>query len=384
MAAHRNPRKLIGLATVLCLMMVAAIGGYAVANSRGPATLNLAGAQGGASGQTTTVHACLAAGKLTHVSMATPNCPANSVPVQWSVQSGPAVSASPQPSSAPSATSAPAADPTTPAQAPSQAPAGGAAFVASCPAHGSTSASGCGSWDAGASSGQAPGFAAGQQSSPNLLGVNQDPWTGGQGPQVLTASSFQDWSVTATDTDPSNASGEVLTYPDASFNYYEVNTAASGYDAPPAQYDLNNITSLTSDFTESMPQLSDLDAEAAYDMWLNNWQTEVMVWVDTSPGKDRNLADDGMTKAGTYTYGGQNFALWHSGSGITGFYVFLLDHNETSGTVDLKAMLETMVSLGYIPAASPLTQIPFGWEISDTGGKPVTFSMSKFDVNLQN
>ncbi len=110
------------------------------------------------------------------------------------------------------ATSAPAADPTTPAQAPSQAPAGGAAFVASCPAHGSTSASGCGSWDAGASSGQAPGFAAGQQSSPNLLGVNQDPWTGGQGPQVLTASSFQDWSVTATDTDPSNASGEVLTY----------------------------------------------------------------------------------------------------------------------------------------------------------------------------
>ncbi len=387
MAAHRNPRKLIGLATVLGLMMVAAIGGYAVANSRGPATLNLAGAQGGASGRTMTVHACLAAGKLTHVSMTTPNCPANSVPVQWSVQSGPAASANPPPSSASSAapaTSAPAADPATPAQAPSQAPAGGAAFVASCPAHGSTSANGCGSWDAGASSGQAPGFAAGQQSSPNLLGVNQDPWTGGQGPQVLTASSFRDWSVTATDTDPSNAPGEVLTYPDASFNYYELNTAASGYNAPPAQYDLNNITSLTSDFTESIPQLSDLDAEAAYDLWLNNWQTEIMVWVDTSPGKDRNLADDGMTKAGTYTYGGQDFALWHSGSGITGFYVFLLDHNETSGTVNLKAMLETMVSLGYIPAASPLTQIPFGWEVSDTGGKPVTFSMSKLDVNLQN
>ncbi len=289
-----------------------------------------------------------------------------------------------QPTPPAPATSAPAADPTTPAQTPSQAPTGGAAFVASCPAHGSTSASGCGSWDAGLSSGQAPGFAAGQQSFPNLLAVNQDPWTGGQGPQVLSASSFQDWSVTATDTDPSNAPGEVLTYPDASFNYNQLDTAASGYTAPPAQYDLNNITSLTSDFTESMPQLSDLDAEAAYDMWLNNWQTEIMVWVDTSPGKDRNLADDGMTKVGTYTYGGQNFALWRNGSGVTGFYVFLLDHNETSGTVDLKAMLETMVSLGYIPATSPLTQIPFGWEVSDTGGKPVTFSMSRFDVDLQN
>jgi hypothetical protein len=291
-------------------------------------------------------------------------------------------------------TSAPATDPTTPApatsapatpvQTPSSTPTGGTAFTASCPAHGATSASGCGSWDAGASSGQAPGFAVGQQSSPNLLGINQDPWTGGEGPQVLTASSFQDWSVTATDTDPSNAPGEVLTYPDASYNYYQLDTAASSYDAPPTQYDLNNITSLTSDFTESMPQVSNLDAEAAYDMWLNNWKTEIMVWVDTSPGKDRNLADDGMTDVGTYTYLGQNFALWRNGSGITGFYVFLLDHNETTGTVDLKAMLETMVSLGYIPATSPLTQIPFGWEISDTGGNPVTFSMSRFDVSLQN
>jgi Glycosyl hydrolase family 12 len=260
----------------------------------------------------------------------------------------------------------------------------GGAFTESCPGKASSSVSGCGSWNAGASSGQAPGFAAGQQSSPNLLGVNQDPWTGGQGAQVLSASSVQDWSVTATDTDPSNAPGEVLTYPDASYNYDELDTAASGYTAPPAQYDLNNITSLTSDFTESMPQVSSLNAEAAYDLWLNDWKTEVMVWVDTSPAKDRNLADDGMTKAGTYTYDGQNFALWHSGSGITGFYVFLLDHNETSGSVDLKAMLETMVSLGYIPATSPLTQIPFGWEISDTGGKPVTFSLSRFDVNLQN
>src|ERR1700677_4885575 len=266
-----------------------------------------------------------------------------------------AVPTIPAPATSAPATSAPAADPTTPTQTPT----GGIVFTASCPAHGSTSASGCGSWDAGAPSGQAPGFATGQQSSPNLLGVNQDPWTGGQGPQGLGASSFQEWSVTATDTDPSNAPGEVLTYPDASFNYYQLDTAASGYTVPPAQYDLNNITSLTSDFTESMPQLTDLDAEAAYDMWLNNWKTEVMVWVDTSPGKDRNLADDGMTEVGTYTYEGQNFALWRSGSGITGFYVFLLDHNETSGTGDLKAMLETMVSLGYIPAASPLTQIPF-------------------------
>jgi hypothetical protein len=250
-------------------------------------------------------------------------------------------------------------------------------FTADCVAFASSGASGCGSWDAGPSSGQAPGFLPGQQSSPNLLGVNQDPWSGSQGAQVLNAFSFQDWSVTATDSDPSDSPGEVLTYPDASFNYYQLGSSV------PSQYDLNNITSLTSDFAESMPELSDVDAEAAYDMWLNDWQTEVMVWVDTSPGKDRNLADSGDTEVGTYTYDGQNFSLWRNGSGITGFYIFLLDHSESSGTVDLKAMLETLVSLGEIPAASPLTEIPFGWEISDTGGKPATFSLSKFDVNVQ-
>jgi hypothetical protein len=304
----------------------------------------------------------------------------------------PSVSATPSggapsmapPSSPPSTASAPATDPATPAPSQSQVATGDSAFTANCPAHASSSVSGCGSWDAGPSSGQAPGFAAGQQSSPNLLGVNQDPWTASQGMQALRAASFQDWSVTATDTDPGNAPGEVLTYPDASFNYYELDSAASNYTTPPAQYDLNNITSLTSDFTESMPQVSNLNAEAAYDLWLNNWKTEIMVWVDTSPAKDRNLADDGMTRVGAYTYGGQNFALWRSGSGITGFYVFLLDHNETSGSVNLKAMLQTMVSLGYIPSTSPLTQIPFGWEISDTGGKPVTFSLSRFDVSLAN
>jgi hypothetical protein len=289
-----------------------------------------------------------------------------------------------QPTSSASSGPVPTQGQTTPAPTSTQPIAVGPGFSASCPDSASTSDPGCGSWDAGPSSGQAPGFAAGQRSSANMLGVNQDPWSGRQGPQSLTANSFEDWSVTATDKDPANAPGEVLTYPDASFNYYRLATASSGYkDGPPA-YDLNNITSLTSSFSETMPRLSYLNAEAAYDLWLNNWQTEVMVWVDTSARKDRDLTVDGMSKAGTYTYMGQHFSLWHSGNGITGFYVFLLDHNETSGTVDLKAMLETMVSLGYIPANSSLTQIPFGWEISDTGGKPVTFTLSQFSVSLQN
>lgn len=269
------------------------------------------------------------------------------------------------------AQSAPTSDPT----APSQTLANGTAFTASCPADASTTAAGCGSWDAGPSSGQAPGFAAGQQSSQNFLEVNQDGWSGSQGPQVLTASSFQDWSVTATDTDPSNSPGQVLTYPDASYNYYQLGSPE------PSAYDLNHITSLTSDYTEQMPPASESYlAEAAYDIWLNDFNIEVMVWVDNHQG-DNVFANSGDTQVGTYTLGGQSFTLWTNGSG---FFIFSLNGgNQSSGTVDLKAILEQLVTLKDVPADSSITEIPFGWEVSSTYGKPMTFSMSRFDVNLQ-
>ena len=108
MSAHTKSRKLVPLAAVLCLMVAAAFGGYAVAGSRAPQTVALAGASGG-SGQDMTIHACLASGKLTHVSVAAaPKCPAKAVPIQWVAQgvlpsqnpsSGSPPSAAPNPSS---------------------------------------------------------------------------------------------------------------------------------------------------------------------------------------------------------------------------------------------------------------------------------------------
>ncbi|HEX7161949.1 MAG TPA: hypothetical protein VF223_12020, partial [Trebonia sp.] len=36
---------------------------------------------------------------------------------------------------------------------------------------------------------------------------------------------------------------------------------------------------------------------------------------------------------------------------------------------------------GYLPQKSTLTDISYGWEICSTGGKPETFTLSKFTVN---
>ena len=69
MAAHRKSRKRFPLAIVLCLLLAAAGGGYALAGNRTPETVNLTSTSG-ASGRNLTVYACVASGELTGVSLA--------------------------------------------------------------------------------------------------------------------------------------------------------------------------------------------------------------------------------------------------------------------------------------------------------------------------
>jgi hypothetical protein len=208
----------------------------------------------------------------------------------------------------------------------------------------------------------------------------------------VSGTSYQDWTATETDTPPQANSAQILTYPSTTFNYYQLGTPV------PAAYDLNNITSMTSDYSEQMPPVADkYTAESAYDIWLNNWDTEVMIWTDVHyqnvdcGGPTWTPQCSGSKLVGNFTYNGQSWSLYDNGSGINGFYMWIPNNGEAldavsqgggSGTVDLKAMLtQTAISGGFTTSA-PLTQIGFGWEVADTGGQPLPFHMSKIDVNL--
>ena len=217
MSAHGKSRKLVLLAGVLCLMVAAAFGGHAaannraLANSRVPETVNLAGGQAGASGQDVTVHACLASGKLTRVSVAAaPKCPARSVPVQWSVQSGPASSPGPLPSPAPSSSRPPSSS------------------GLDTPCVTSSDSGSCGPYDyAGISGG------GGNQAS-----VIQDVWNPVKGAsQKLTAYNPGNWSVSA-DMPASNTA--VVSYPDAQETY----TTASDTPSPLSDFSSSQAPSL--------------------------------------------------------------------------------------------------------------------------------------------
>ncbi len=148
----------------------------------------------------------------------------------------------------------------------------------------------------------------------------------------------------------------------------------------------SSFSSVDSSFAEQMPPTSDnYLAEAAYDMWLNNWDTEVMVWNDNH---GQQLAASGDTLQATMTSGGQTWQLWTNGTGIDGFYIFVpvnssgTEINENSGTVNLNDFVTFLVNKGFIPTTTTYTAIDYGWEISSTNNVPLNFAVSNFSVTL--
>jgi hypothetical protein len=380
MSAHRRPKGLLPLAAVLSLMATAAYGGYAVANSgHTPSatslaeTVNLAGAQGSVSGHNLTIYACLAGGNLTHISTATvPQCPARSVPVRWTGQSGQAspthsissstASSSASPSKAPAApasgalaSSAPASSaPTTaPADPPSSPAAQGKACVTSA-LNGT-----CGPYSYSGISG----------SNGTQTNVIQDVWNPIMGAsQTLTASSPGNWSVSANMPSGNTA---VVSYPDTQ----QIYTTTKNTPNP-----LSGYASITSSYAGNSPAGGHDDYEAAYDIWTgtgsNNYAQEIMIWVDNH---GQHPAGSAVAAA---TIDGVGYKIWStSKAGAVGNTVsMVLNSNQPAGSVNILDNLKWLESNGYMPAGSGLNQIDFGWEICSTGGAAETFTLSQYGI----
>jgi hypothetical protein len=137
-------------------------------------------------------------------------------------------------------------------------------------------------------------------------------------------------------------------------------------------YPLSNFSSLSSSYAENMHAVAGTDAEAAYDIWLNGLNKEVMFWVD-----DHGQAPSGSVVA-TTTFSGATWDLWQSGNG---YWAFFRRGNASSGTVDLLAGLRFLESRGDLTGTDKLWQVNFGWEICSTAGAPETFTVSNYSVN---
>jgi hypothetical protein len=191
--------------------------------------------------------------------------------------------------------------------------------------------------------------------------VGQDVWspiTGWQ--QTLYANSPGDWHVVANMPAGNTA---VVSYPSSGSNYG---------DRP-----LSSFSAMYSSFSENMNATSGTSAWAAYDIWLNNGNNEVMIQHD--------FANQGACDtAATADFGGsggvpvQHWNFCQYGSMLN----WKLPGNEQSGSVDILAMLTWLENHGYLPKGSTLGLIGYGWEIASTGGQSETFRVSRFSISV--
>jgi hypothetical protein len=184
--------------------------------------------------------------------------------------------------------------------------------------------------------------------------VQNDAWNGKHGPQTIFANSFHEIKVIS---NQPAGNTEIMTYPDVSGLY-------NGTDTPVSQF-----SSIYNTFSESMP--SDVIGEAADDIWLNNWDMEIMMWVDT------HNEDPGswLPVIGHTEIAGQNWTIYKNDSE----FIFKLDHNETSGATHVLPAIHWLMNHGYVPSDAGLTAVQFGWEIAGTHG-PEAFQLHDYNL----
>jgi hypothetical protein len=180
------------------------------------------------------------------------------------------------------------------------------------------------------------------------------------GPQTMCANNLgSEWMVSSNQNNADQTS--VKTYPAVQKNYNNV--------------PLGNFTKMTSTFAHQMPAASaTYDAEAAYDIWLNGLNKEVMIWTD----------NHGQTPAGskvaTVTLSGTSWDLFEtSGHGYMAFVPVGGAHMQ-SGSLDVLGFLNYLKGRGDLVNSDQLWQVNYGFEICHTTG-PMNFYVTGFTLS---
>ncbi|MDU0313850.1 hypothetical protein RKE38_09130 [Phycicoccus sp. M110.8] len=191
----------------------------------------------------------------------------------------------------------------------------------------------------------------------NLWNASKYPGTKG----TTSVCSYHSWNHVATASN-SSGTGEVKTYPNVHKDY-SGRTIAS-------------FPKLVSSFAATSPNVGIYDV--AYDLWLNGVPNdEVMIWTD-----NHGQYPAGNRFATGISVGGHTWDVYAtSGNGYIAF-VPSGGARLTSGTIDIKAMLDYLVSQGRVTNGSAATvdQVCYGVEVVDTGGSPATWQFTNFSL----
>jgi hypothetical protein len=201
------------------------------------------------------------------------------------------------------------------------------------------------------------------------IGISNNVWNPVSGwAQTLRAANPGDWSVTA-----SMPAGNttVVSFPNLQADYIQ----STSTSVP-----LSHYTSIYSSFAETMNATSQTSAWATYEISIGQAS-------GTSPADDvmiENDIVDGSTCSGTTaTFGGSGgvpVQTWNLCTFGTELAWELTGGNEQSGTVDVLAMVNWLVSHGDLPSDAGLFSISYGWQVISTGGQNENFHVSSFSI----
>lgn len=191
--------------------------------------------------------------------------------------------------------------------------------------------------------------------SSNGYTLGNDVWGSGAGPQTIWANSSSNWGVWS----QQPATNGVKSYPHAEYDFNR---------------SLSAIGRISSSFNVSVPGSGVYNT--AYDIWLNNYAYEVMLWMN-----EKSAGPLGSYSQ-TVSVGGYTWRLYSGSNGSNTVYSFVNTGQSSSGTVDVLAALNWLQHNGWFGGSTAtLGNVQFGWEISSTGNTGTNFTTNSYSVS---
>jgi hypothetical protein len=143
-------------------------------------------------------------------------------------------------------------------------------------------------------------------------------------------------------------------------------------------YPLSTLTSLPSTFDVTVPTGGGTvpavgkQWNAAYDLWLDNYGTEVMVWNTWTMNWQYWYGVYGGVQT---TIDGIAYHAYTNGSGLW----FIRDQVTNVGSVDLGHVLQWAVSVGWLRSTQTVNAVEYGFEVAYTG-ELTTFTLNDYTL----
>jgi len=199
----------------------------------------------------------------------------------------------------------------------------------------------------------------------------------------LCGNSAGNWNMTWSAADGGDGGGgAVQGYPDIQELYTDWGPNTSVGPTP-----ISALTSLTSTFNTTNPSDSIGQWEMAYDLWFNNYGSDIMIWENTSTARGiisnygaANILNPNVSIDGnSYTlidYCGQDTCPLSQDPEL----MLVRNTNVNAGTENILDDLHWLQSNGYLGAGDALGQVDFGWEICDSDSQNLTMAVNSYTL----